>query len=169
MACAHTPGMRILAAFLSGLVLSTAASADPDLQVLAPYEGFWLSGDGARALHLDLSDDVQSVTLQYARWTGDAWHWAPAWQVETSSHGGWPQGWQSGETRNDPPLVLHDDTDPGIEWHRDTGLYGRGYIVEIDIWDVPQDGRFTWQRLHSRRNGLDRMGAGVWIAVPELH
>jgi len=160
--------MQTLGALLSGLVLSAAASADPGLHTLTPYEGLWVSEDGARALHLDLSGDAQSATLQYARWTGDAWQWAAAWRVETSPHGGWPQGWRPGETRNDPPLILHDDTDPGIEWHRDTGLHGRGYIVEIVIWDAPQDGRFTWTRLHSRRNGTHRMGAGVWIAVPEL-
>ncbi|MAC38488.1 MAG: hypothetical protein CMH94_01880 [Oceanicaulis sp.] len=150
--------------FLGLAALQAPAGVHPDLAVLAPYEGLWQSEDGARALHVEIAGET-AARLRYGVWQGDAWYWQPAWRIEVSPHGGWPKGWQPHETRNDSPLELHDDTDPGIEWHRDSGAYGMGHIVEIDIWDEPQEGRFTWLRLHSRRNGTDRVGEGVWIAV----
>lgn len=156
--------MSCVSILFLGLALQAPAGVHPDLAVLAPYEGLWQSQDGGRALHVEIASDT-IARLRYGRWQDDVWHWDEPWRIEVSPHGGWPRGWQPHETHNHPPLELHDDTDPGIEWHRDSGLYGMGLIVEIDIWDEPQEDRFTWQRLHSRRNGTDYIGDGVWIAV----
>lgn len=130
----------------------------PGLTILAPYEGLWQSE--TRAFQLDLRDDGASATLRHAVWQDGAWHWEPAWRIRPNAYGGWPQGRQPGQTRGDPPLELHDDSDPGIEWH-----IGGDYGADIEVWDAPQDGRFAWESMRVWRNGRRQLGEGVWVRV----
>ena len=142
-----------------------------DLAPFEPYLGKWaLQEDGLFEMSLHAAPDGRSVVMVRNARIAGGWREEVALVFRPGPTGGYPVGHTPGlEDDDDDAVRMHDDSDPGIELHRPVRTRALGDVVEIEIWDAPQGGRFTWTRLHSRRNGLDRMGAGVWIAVPELH
>ena len=140
-----------------------------DLAPFEPYLGRWaLQEDSQFEMSLHAAPDGQSVVMVRNARIAGRWREEVALVFRPGPAGGYPVGHTPGlEDDDDDAVRMHDDRDPGIELHRPVSTRALGDVVEIEIWDAPRDGRFGWERLYSRRNGTDWMGAGVWSAVPQ--